>query len=209
VDYENDEENEDNISVTGSEGNDRKSPLISGAFTSLIQKNHAKMKEGLELLQNPGQYSNLSQPLQQSSQIQQPQFNLAAQLFFQNPLIPQPNHWLYNQLYGQNYHEFPWLRPNFFANNGGSNNNGEQSMNLIKRSITLISNNRDNDDDEDDAKRKSPSVTSTKRSPSPASPPRSDSVSSGVTKIEKPKLKKFGPIEKSRQVKQGDVWRPY
>ncbi|XP_055616694.1 runt-related transcription factor 1 isoform X3 [Toxorhynchites rutilus septentrionalis] len=242
-DYDRDDLDDDNdqISVTGSDlgssghaETDRRSPLIGGAFTSLIQKNHAKMKSGLELFQNGAFSGNPAYP----HQVQQPHplnHALAAQLFFQNPLIPQPNHWLYNQLYG-NYQELPWFRQSLFANNNNApNTDSKDSLDSPKssdaagnkRSITVVSSNGEEDeeipprkmiviDDEDEDRRKnSPSVTSTKRSPSPEiatspSSPYTDSVSS-LTVLERSgtKSRKCDKASRQQHCKQSDVWRPY
>lgn len=161
---------------------------------------------------------------------------LAAHLFFQNPLLPQPQ-WLYNQLYN-NYQDFPWLRHTLGSNaltNGGAENSPGQSrteassssstsgLNFIKRSITLLTNNNSNDkeNDSDVQSSSSPPVSSTKRSPSPeliADPvgtkrKRSASVESitdeNVNEINR-KTENF--INRTRMgagVKQNDVWRPY
>ncbi|XP_058444717.1 uncharacterized protein LOC131426192 isoform X2 [Malaya genurostris] len=236
------DDDNDQISVTGSDlgssgqtENDRRSPLMSGAFTSLIQKNHAKMKSGLELLQN-GTFAGGPYP----PHVQQPHplnHALAAQLFFQNPLIPQPNHWLYNQLYG-NYQELPWFRQSLFAGTNKSipNNDTKDSLDSPKdsdivgnkRSITVVSSNGDEeeespprkmnviDEEEEDRRKNSPSVTSTKRSPSPEviSPTPGDDSLSGLTILERsPKLRRYGSATektgRGQQVKQSDVWRPY
>ncbi|XP_055587068.1 segmentation protein Runt [Uranotaenia lowii] len=250
----------DQISVTGSDaGNetDRRSPLIGGAFTSLIQKNHAKILQNSAFTAGTGQYPPHIQP-----QPHPLNHALAAQLFFQNPLIPQPNHWLYNQLYGGNYQELPWFRQSLFANNNNNNNtttpnndskdslDSPKSSDANKRSITVVSSNGDEDDEglpprklmtlgssdpsgadpEDEERRKdSPSVTSTKRSPSPdsqsrPSSPRSpcpgDSAAS-LTVLERASVARLrrcsaGSEMMLRQLPQAaggkaasDVWRPY
>ncbi|XP_065087068.1 segmentation protein Runt [Ochlerotatus camptorhynchus] len=253
-DYDRDDLDDDNdqISVTGSDQgsngqneSDRRSPLIGGAFTSLIQKNHVKMKSGLEIFQN-GAFTAGPYP----AQVQQPHplnHALAAQLFFQNPLIPQPNHWLYNQLYG-NYQELPWFRQSLFANNNNNNNSNNNNnttpnndskdsldspksneANGNKRSITVVSSNGEEeeecsprktiaiDDDDDERRKNSPSVTSTKRSPSPEVSPASpctDSVSSltvleGSTKLSRRGSEEKLTREQQHNSKQSDVWRPY
>lgn len=247
VDYDREDLDDDNdqISVTGSDQgstgpteNDRRSPLLGGAFTSLIQKNHAKMKSGLDIFQN-GAFTAGPYP----PQVQQPHplnHALAAQLFFQNPLIPQPNHWLYNQLYG-NYQELPWFRQSLFANNNNNNttpnNDSKDSLDSPKsteasgnkRSITVVSSNGEDEEDcsprktiaigeeEDERRKNSPSVTSTKRSPSPEVSPASpctDSVSSLTVLEGSTKLSRRGSVDKlNRELQQnskhGDVWRPY
>lgn len=95
----------DNISVTESpklitdEENDKKSMSpISGAFTSLQTRESEVRKPDLFSSLTP-QFHNLAN------------FNpaLTAQLFLQNPLLPQPSQWLYNQLYG-GYNDLPWFR---------------------------------------------------------------------------------------------------
>lgn len=115
---------------------------------------------------------------------------LAAHLFFQNPLLPPSNQWLYNHLYN-NYQDFPWLRHSLAlstngqlnqingSSNSSSNNNenitkldpSSSGISLIKRSITLLTNNNgdlnDKENDSDIQSSASPPVTSTKRSPTP------------------------------------------
>jgi hypothetical protein len=157
---------------------------------------------------------------------------LAAHLFFQNPLLPQPNQWLYNHLYN-NYQDFPWLRHTLASNStaNGSAENSENSrtetnpasgLSFIKRSITLLTNNNSNDkeNDSDVQSSSSPPVTSTKRSPSPdpttsvgSKRKRSASVES-ITKenINEINRKTENFISRTRMgvgVKQNDVWRPY
>lgn len=158
---------------------------------------------------------------------------LAAHLFFQNPLLPQPNQWLYNHLYN-NYHDFPWLRHTLASNSvtNGSTENAANSrteassssgLSFIKRSITLLTNNNSNDkeNDSDVQSSSSPPVSSTKRSPSPETPvdtaggkrKRSASVES-VTKenVNEINRKTENFINRTRMgagVKQNDVWRPY
>lgn len=210
----------DNISVTGSpllanstEDDERRSssPVAAssvssngGAFTSLIQRNSSSLKKADFLnsfstqLQQQPHHSLHHQPHQHA-------FNhaLAAQLFLQSPLIPQPSQWLYSQLYG-NY-DLPWFRSTQQAS--GHRLNGEpnaeettarDNLCLAKRSLALIS----HQDDEHETCA-SPPVTSTKRTPSPdddieiITNSKSDGGSGG-----------FGAI-KCRTSKQNDVWRPY
>lgn len=237
--YENDD-----ISVTGSpqqthstsedlddENRVKRSPTPTGAFTSLIQK--SPNKERNKLLNNNEILSGFSQPQINSSQNV---FNhaLAAQLLFQTPLIPPPSQWLYTQLYS-NYQEFPWFR-NTLPMNGNSNNNNNNlnlrttvgsvenlnenlGVNLVKRSVTLISHN-ENDEQEN---RLSPPVTSTKRSPSPELKLTNDD-DDDIVEIDEIKNnnnnnntttnnnfntnKKIETL-RSRTPKQTDVWRPY
>ncbi|CAO1389231.1 unnamed protein product, partial [Diamesa tonsa] len=101
LDY--DDEDTENISVTGSPDiscineleNQQDNKRESGAFTSIIQKSQRKTEFNPSFPVN----SNLaaSNPMHHA---------LAAHLFFQNPLLPPPNQWLYNHLYN-NYHDFP------------------------------------------------------------------------------------------------------
>ncbi|CAD7091551.1 unnamed protein product [Hermetia illucens] len=189
----------DNISVTGSprkssslhDDEDKRSPSPpTGAFTSLIQRNNALRKGDL--------FSGFA------SQFQQPHvFNhaLAAQLFLQNPLIPQPSQWLYTQLYG-NYHDFPWFRNSSTSNNiqqaplnPEQNNNETSGVNLVKRSVTLISHSEKDNESEN---QNSPPVTSTRRSPSPEENEEKVCGKAGS----------LGAI-RSRTPKHTDVWRPY
>lgn len=203
----------DTISVTGSPEHtsnsvdiedDRKSPPMTGAFTSLIQKN-GQTHPWRNHKYNP-------ELLPQFTHSNQSAFNqaaLAAQLFLQNPLIPSSSsQWLYNQLYG-NQQEFPWFRHGLL--NGQSNtfrpatavslndaptttttttpdNTTRTGINLSKRPETTM------DDTERDKSSKSPiSVSSTKQSPSPEP---------------KAKLKKKSTITDTKH-RGSDVWRPY
>lgn len=234
----------DNISVTGSptqanstEDDERRSPSpfqsatlpqaqsdapgTGGAFTSLIQRN-AKKGDFLSNFQTHlHQRPTAAHPLHPQLPQQNHALNhaLAAQLFLQSPLIPQPSQWLYSQLYGANYNELPWLRSSLQSSNGngfrltpGTNNANEtiltQSNSLCtdsnnetfergtKRSITLIS----HLEDEKEASA-SPPVTSTKRTPSPHDDIEIVSNTSSV----KPKSDSL----KCRTSKHTDVWRPY
>lgn len=124
----------DNISVTGSpthanstEDDERRSPSPfqsatlpqgqtdapgnGGAFTSLNQRNTKKSDFLSNFQTHLHQRPTAAHPLHQLPQ-QNRALNhaLAAQLFLQSPLIPQPSQWLYSQLYGSNYNELPWLR---------------------------------------------------------------------------------------------------
>lgn len=156
-------------------------------------------------------------------QQQQHAFNhaLAAQLFLQSPLMPHPSHWLYTQLYGTaGYGDLPWFRASLSAGANASQNNGfrllsasnngdsmdEHSrrdinhLNLVKRSITLISHNADDEVENCN----SPPVTSTKRTPSP-----DDDIEIVANHTKKGAGNDgLGPI-KSRTPKHADVWRPY
>lgn len=66
---------------------------------------------------------------------------LAAQLFLQSPLMPQPSQWLYSQLYGANYNEqLPWLRSTLQSTNGNrlmagcTNNNANANESALAQS---------------------------------------------------------------------------
>lgn len=228
-DLDNDNEN---ISVTGSpeitcDGDVPEETKTEGAFTSIIQKHHRKSEFTSQFSVNTHFPGSANPMINQA---------LAAHLFFQNPLLPQPNQWLYNHLYN-NYHDFPWLRHTLCANssaNGGSENSesarneaassSSSGLSFIKRSITLLTNNsNDKENDSDVQSSSSPPVSSTKRSPSPEitceSPTskqrkRSASVESitkeNVNEINR-KTENFitsrGRIVAG--VKQNDVWRPY
>lgn len=213
----------DNISVTGSpplanstEDDERRStspvPASSvssngGAFTSLIQRNSTSSQKKTDFLNSFS--SQLQQQQQQPHhalhhQPHQHAFNhaLAAQLFLQSPLIPQPSQWLYSQLYG-NY-DLPWFRSTLQANGPsltGESNADETTtrdhLGLAKRSVALIS----HQDDEHETCT-SPPVTSTKRTPSP------DDDIEIVTKSKNDDSSGFGAM-KCRTSKQNDVWRPY
>lgn len=216
----------DNISVTGSpthanstEDDERRSPSPfqsaavppqteapgnGGAFTSLIQRNTKKSDflSNLQMHQRPTAAHPLHQQLPQQNQALN--HALAAQLFLQSPLMPQPGQWLYSQLYG-NYNELPWLRSSLQSSNGfrltaGADAISAQSdpneSSATKRSITLIS----HLDDEKEASA-SPPVTSTKRTPSPHDDIEIVSNTSPV----KPKSDSL----KCRTPKHVDVWRPY
>lgn len=227
-DLDNDNEN---ISVTGSpeitcDGEVQEETKTEGAFTSIIQKSHRKSEFTSQFPVN-SHFTGGSNPMINQA--------LAAHLFFQNPLLPQPNQWLYNQLYN-NYQDFPWLRHSL-GSNPGANGSAESSGNtrneaasssssglsFIKRSITLLTNNNSNDkeNDSDVQSSSSPPVSSTKRSPSPeiicetptAKRKRSTSVES-ITKenVNEINRKTENFISRSRTgavVKQTDVWRPY
>ncbi|XP_075158412.1 RUNX family transcription factor Runt related B [Haematobia irritans] len=223
----------DSISVTGSprkassihEDDEQRStspPLTQnasgGAFTSLIQRNPALRKNELF----SGLASNFTTPTHS--------FNpaLAAQLFLQNPLLPQPSQWLYTQLYG-NYNEFPWFRNSSAGQSpsllnsasvesitplgaGASNlpttntENSSHGVNLIKRCVTLIS----HSGSESDSVKPStssctpPPVTSSRRSPSPVETIDLDEVSN----TSRSASSSYGPI-RCRTPKSSDVWRPY
>ncbi|XP_039429935.1 segmentation protein Runt, partial [Culex pipiens pallens] len=229
---------DDQISVTGSDVGDTaedrrtRSPLMGGAFTSLIQKNpHAAAK--MFPYPNPNQ-----QQLHPQATHHHPlNHALAAQLFFQNPLIPQPNHWLYNQLYG-NYQELPWFRQSALFNpsltsppstitDGKEDNSLDSPKSTTDAKRPLAVDGEDapprklqavteatvDDPDQDQP----PSVSSTKRSPSPpGSPCTTDSVAS-VTILERASTPTMARFRKGsrfhqqqlQQGKQGDVWRPY
>lgn len=181
-DLDNDNEN---ISVTGSpdvtsDCEPREESKTEGAFTSIIQRNNRKSEFTSHFPVN-SQFSA-------GGSTNPTVFNhaLAAHLFFQNPLLPQPNQWLYNHLYN-NYNDFPWLRHTLATNtltNGSSemtdssNSNNistkpdavsppaSSGLSFIKRSITLLTNN-DKENDSDVQSSSSPPVSSSKRSPSP------------------------------------------
>ncbi|KAG5683966.1 hypothetical protein PVAND_013221 [Polypedilum vanderplanki] len=233
-DLDNDNEN---ISVTGScspdiscvseSENNGDAKIESGAFTSIVQKN--RKSEFMSQFPVNSHFTGTTNPMINHA--------LAAHLFFQNPLLPPPNQWLYNQLYN-NYHDFPWLRHTLAANsltstensttnarNDASSSSTTSGLSFIKRSITLLTNNSsmsEKENDSDVQSSSSPPVTSTKRSPSPEMPlesisckrkrsSSSDSISKEnvVTEMTR-KTENF--INRSRigaGVKQNDVWRPY
>ncbi|XP_017490620.1 PREDICTED: uncharacterized protein LOC108378823 [Rhagoletis zephyria] len=184
-----------------------------GAFTSLIQRNSTLRKNEL--------FTGFASQFSPAASNFNPA--LAAQLFLQNPLLPQPSQWLYTQLYG-NYSDFPWFR-------GASNAVGDglaqpvppgvppaelsgttsltatdactNGVNLVKRCVTLISHSPDVENANPNA---SPPVTSTRRSPSPVETIDLDDVSTtSRTELESGG---FGPI-RCRTPKSTDVWRPY
>lgn len=226
-----DNENE-NISVTGSpditcDAESHSETKTEGAFTSIIQKSQRKTEFTSQFPVN-SHFAGGANPMINHA--------LAAHLFFQNPLLPQPNQWLYNHLYN-NYNDFPWLRHTLGTNataNGNSENSGNSraepssssssGLSFIKRSITLLTNNSNSNDKENDSdvqSSSSPPVSSTKRSPSPellieavnSKRKRSTSCESiakeNVNEINR-KAESF--INRSRMsvgVKQNDVWRPY
>jgi hypothetical protein len=219
-----DNDNE-NISVTGSGSPDiscvseseNQGDLKSepGAFTSIVQKQR-KSEFISQLPVNSHFAAAASNPMINHA--------LAAHLFFQNPLLPPPNQWLYNHLYN-NYHDFPWLRHTLAANslvNGSSENSRDEpattasGLSFIKRSITLLTNNNlsaDNDSDD------SPPVTSTKRSPTPElevfpSKRRRSSSTDSLSKenVNEVARKTENFINRNRLGPPGvknDVWRPY
>lgn len=197
-----------------------------GAFTSIIQKSHRKSEFTSQFSVNSNFAGGAAPMINQA---------LAAHLFFQNPLLPQPNQWLYNHLYN-NYHDFPWLRHTLGTNPGvnGSPENSENVRNeaasssssglsFIKRSITLLTNTSSNDkeNDSDVQSSSSPPVSSTKRSPSPEliceTPTVKRKRSASVESITKQSVSDINRktenfISRSRivaGVKQNDVWRPY
>ncbi|XP_049311192.1 uncharacterized protein LOC105226986 [Bactrocera dorsalis] len=219
----------DSISVTGSskktsslheddDGRSTSPPSNSGsasgggAFTSLIQRNETLRKN--ELLNG---FASQFTPAANS-------FNpaLAAQLFLQNPLLPQPSQWLYTQLYG-NYSEFPWFRGAGNAVGDGltpsapgavaaevpnvtsltATDGGSDGVNLVKRSLTLISHSPgvENANPND-----SPPVTSTRHSPALVETIDLDDVS--TTSRTELWRSEFGPI-RCRTPRATDVWRPY
>lgn len=220
----------DNISVTGSplqanstEDDERRSPSPlpntsssgtsnGGAFTSLIQRNTNNLKKSDFLTGFSSQFNHQQQPNLHPihHQPQQPTFNpaLAAQLFLQSPLMPQPSQWLYSQLYG-NY-DLQWFRSTLQSNNAnslrltsGSGNLQELNsrtendhLTLGKRTVTLIS----HQDNEREGST-SPPVSSSKRTPSPE-----EEITVVAKEIEDGDG--VGPI-KCRTPKQNDVWRPY
>lgn len=197
----------DNISVTGSplntnstEDDEKRSPSpptagTGGAFTALIHR-----KSPTALIKKSDFLSGFS------SQLPQPPgqaFNhaLAAQLFLQSPLIPQPSQWLYSQIYNS-YNDMPWFR-NTIPNTFRSNLSGDlEGMNLVKRSVTLIS--HQDAPTDIDGRATSPPVSST-------APPTSSTDLTEVTTSSSPDSKRdnnIGPI-RSRSPKHTDVWRPY
>lgn len=201
----------DNISVTGSpahansgEDDDKRSPTpppTGGAFTSLIQRNTPFKKT--DFLSGFATHIH-----QQPGAANQHAFNhaLAAQLFLQSPLMPQPSQWLYTQLYG-NYNDMPWFRNSVPGSGGTTTSTGgfrghldrdedtkrDETNRLVRRAVTLISHSDETSD------RASPPVSSTRRSSSPDSDvevtsKHSDSVGGAI---------------RSRTPKHADVWRPY
>lgn len=199
-----------------------------GAFTSLIQRNSTNFKSKSDFLSNFSsqlhqQPASSLHTVHHQSSPQQHALNhaLAAQLFLQSPLMPQPSQWLYSQLYG-NYNELPWLRTslqtssntnaNGFRLTGGNgssvagdlsaatNSPNEHFDHAIKRSVTLISH---QDDDKETST--SPPVTSTKRTPSPDISNECISTTENNNTIHKAKSDSL----KCRTPKQTDVWRPY
>ncbi|XP_054087381.1 rhoGEF domain-containing protein gxcJ isoform X2 [Zeugodacus cucurbitae] len=219
----------DSISVTGSprktsslheddDGRSTSPPSNSGsasgggAFTSLIQRNSTLRKN--EFLNGfASQFSPTANNFNPA---------LAAQLFLQNPLLPQPSQWLYTQLYG-NYNEFPWFRGAGNAVGDGltqplpgalpaevpsatsltATDAASDGVNLVKRCVTLISHSPDVENANPNA---SPPVTSTRRSPSPVETIDLDDVSTiSRTELER---SEFGPI-RCHTPKATDVWRPY
>lgn len=172
ADLDNDNEN---ISVTGSpdvtsDGDPRgDESKTEGAFTSIIQRSGGSRKSEFT------SHFPVNSQFAAGGSTNPAVFNhaLAAHLFFQNPLLPQPNQWLYNHLYN-NYNDFPWLRHSLGSSNNsnnntmtnggsgeltdnasGSNNNNSSKpetasppassgLSFIKRSITLLTNNNNN-----------------------------------------------------------------
>ncbi|CRK96686.1 CLUMA_CG010019, isoform A [Clunio marinus] len=223
-DFDNDNEN---ISVTGSpditcDGDTLNETKTEGAFTSIIQKSQRKSEFTTQFPVNSHFTGNTNPMINHA---------LAAHLFFQNPLLPQPNQWLYNHLYN-NYHDFPWLRHSLGSNsltNGSTESSqidassSSSGLSFIKRSITLLTNNNSNDkeNDSDVQSSSSPPVSSTKRSPSPEAV--ADTVgnkrkrSTSVESITKENLNEINCktenfIGRNRMVagvKHNDVWRPY
>lgn len=217
-----------------------------GAFTSLIQRNTKKgdflSNFQTHLHQRPAAVNAAAAAAAAAATAhplhpQLPQQNhatlnhaLAAQLFLQSPLIPQPSHWLYSQLYGANYNELPWLRSTLQSTNGnrlmvGCANNTSNETILAQSNHSLCtdtnaeafersgsvggSGNRrcvtliSHLDDEKEASA-SPPVTSTKRTPSPH-----DDIEI-VCNTSPVKPSKGDPSLKCRTPKQHvDVWRPY
>lgn len=169
----------DNISVTGSpkqntdEENDKKSiSPTSGAFTSLENRETTTRKTDL--------FSGFASQFQNHAN-----FNpaLTAQLFLQNPLLPQPSQWLYNQLYG-NYNDFPWFRTS--SRSIGISERDSNNINLVKRTITFIPHGNSNDSENQ----------TTRQTPTP-------------DEIEDSKINEMlGPM-RNRTPKHVDVWRPY
>lgn len=135
---------------------------VGGAFTSLIQRHGGAAIGKCDLF--PGFTTNFNAAAaaataaaaSASASATPSHFNpaLAAQLFLQSPLLPQPRHWLYSQLYG-NYNELPWFR-NINASNAVTTGAAESptvppapftennsNTNLIKKCVTLITHNTD------------------------------------------------------------------
>jgi hypothetical protein len=231
-DLDNDNDNE-NISVTGSVSPDIPDHVgeSAGAFTSIIQKNRKSEFISQFPVNSTHNFSGATNPMINHA--------LAAHLFFQNPLLPPPNQWLYNHLYN-NYHDFPWLRHSLTGNSNNSNNNNNNNnsnnsnasttenqptspsgtssgLSFIKRSITLLTNNNNNsnnekENDSDVQSSSSPPVTSsTKRSPSPPETPQS--ITTTLTHKRKRSAStdslNNSSKEKTRNRLGPGVWRPY
>lgn len=168
----------DNISVTESpklntdEEHDKSISHISGAFTSLHTRG-ASLKKG-------DLFSGLAPQFQNHAN-----FNpaLTAQLFLQNPLLPQPSQWLYNQLYG-GYNDFHWFRT--ISKSGSMLEKESNNINLVKKTIRLIP--IEKSDNRED--------TITKRTSTPEEIDESTNTDG------------LGPIRNTTP-KHVDVWRPY
>lgn len=220
-----------------------------GAFTSLIQRN-TKKGDFLSNFQthlhqrpaamNAAAVAAAAASAHPSLHPQLPQQNhsalnhaLAAQLFLQSPLMPQPSQWLYTQLYGANYNELPWLRSTLQSTNGnrlmaGCANNVSAETILTQSNHPLCADadaferGGDRGDggsgggganrrcvtlishlDDEKEPSASPPVTSTKRTPSP----HSDIEIVCNTIPGKPS--KGDSSLKCRTPKHVDVWRPY
>lgn len=207
----------ENISVTGSGSPDISCVSESentadlkadcGAFTSIVQKTTRKTEFMSQLPVN-SHFAAAANPMINHA--------LAAHLFFQNPLLPPPNQWLYNHLYN-NYNDFPWLRhtlaSNSLVNSEETPSTATTGLSFIKRSITLLTNNNLSNENDSDS---SPApVTSTKRSPSPeeeCTPKRKRCSSEADSLLKENEISMKSENFLTRRapcVKQNDVWRPY
>jgi hypothetical protein len=225
----------DNISVTGSPDITNLSPVrgdddapdldddaspqtrIHGAFTSLIQKNSQFMIGG-------NKKSDLISGFQPHTQALPPQQMInhaalqAAQLFFQSPLLPQPGHWLYNQLYN-NYSELPWFRQSLIAG-ADSQPSGLRSdqdsqqlspvsdksvLSSVKKSTMLIT----STSNVESPVSPPPSVTSTKRSPSPIILSDSDALEKTTKLRKRSNSAESMTSSNNNNTSKLDVWRPY
>lgn len=217
----------DNISVTGSpalatsiheDDDPKRSPsppaATGGAFTALIQRNPPSSTIPLlppttGALKKGDFLSGIAAHMPQPNA-----FNhaLAAQLFLQSPLIPQPSQWLYTQLYS-NYNEMPWFRNSMngpFRNADTATVTGKYpSMDLAKRAVKLISHQSDSGENDAVARVSSPPVTSSRQSPDTiAADDDGDDQDVEVVVTTCKKGETIGPI-RCRTPKQVDVWRPY
>lgn len=218
----------DNISVTGSpsiqnsiheddEKRSSPSPQPTGAFTALIQRNNVtdinnpshQPTPTLAAFKKSEFLSGFASNIHPQPNQQQHAFNhaLAAQLFLQSPLIPQPSQWLYTQLY-TNYNDMPWFRNTLQAANSpfrtlptpvadATTTTPAKHHDLAKRAVKLISHASDEIENQ-----QSPPVSSTRHSPSP------HDTEHDVEVVTCKNSDSLGPI-RCRTPKHVDVWRPY